>query len=130
MDKALSAFGDMIEAATALSVGVGHPGSVAAQIVLWPWHISRHAPSLNNKPTPGARLSRGPAISISLFLISRSGLDALVHAGKCLMDSPVLDIDGVSYQMREHDVPQELQSEIFGNTGIPMQPAWSYILQG
>lgn len=127
MDNVLLSLCDQVATATGLSVKVGRPGSSDAQIVLWPWHISS-TQSRQTRNLPRGQATVEMPITLSFFVLSENRLDSLLQAAASLARTPILDVDGVSYQVTAHEISQEGQVAVFAAAKLAPQPALSYTL--
>lgn len=114
-----------------MSAAVGNPGTVSADVVVWPWRIRQVQPARNQMPPrPGSIGSRAlPALRLDAYfvLLTEGDLPNLVRAAQCLHDSPVLAVGGARYALNDHELSEDLQISLLSAAGALVQPIMSYV---
>lgn len=124
MDEVIMAIQHLIIDKAQLSVGVGHPNDVHAQIVLLPWRVSVRTDADN-----AARVPRGAPVPLArrrttaeLLMFSDGGLDKLLAAAEVVHGNPVIVVGAVGHRISEQPLTREEQWSLLRVAGLPLQP--------
>ena len=128
MEKCLSELKRIIEEATSLTVGIGHPSYASEDLILWPWRISTTLINELRGSNHPLEASRGAALEF--LLLSKSGIGSLVAASSAIAGLHRMTVVDAEYVIAEQMFPAELQISIFASSDVPLQPCFLFMVTG